>query len=244
MSPWPVGTPQSGFRAVRSATQGDYSPLELGDCPRLHRLDPSSLAASTRRRQCRAAGRRARSSPCHRSSPATRLHPRLSGGPPRKRSWTAGDMTRATDAAPAWAITCRRRPPRFGLPRDPRPGHRAGNGLAGGPVGVAPDADLVFVHLADRRTGGLANLGDSVGILEAVDFIARTAGRRPWMINVSVGRHGGPTTDRRTELALDAMLRARPGRFVVQGAGNYFRLTRLRLVQVNPLCNRRHAIIA
>jgi outer membrane protein OmpA-like peptidoglycan-associated protein len=99
----------------------------------------------------------------------------------------------------------------------------AGNGLAGGPVGIAPEADLVFVQLADRGTSGLANLGDSVRILEAVDFIARTAGSRPWVINISVGRHGGPHDGcTLAELALDFLLRAAPGRFIVQSAGNYF----------------------
>src|SRR5207249_600003 len=68
----------------------------------------------------------------------------------------------------------------------------AGNGRAGGPTGVAPEAHLVFVHLADRDTGGLANLGDSVRLLEAVDFVARAAGDLPWVINLSIGRHGGP----------------------------------------------------
>jgi Subtilase family len=99
----------------------------------------------------------------------------------------------------------------------------AGNGLAGGPSGVAPEADLVFVHLADRGTSGLANLGDSVRILEAVDFIARTAGPRPWVINISVGRHGGPHDGcTLAELALDSLLKAAPGRFIVQSVGNYF----------------------
>ncbi|WP_066370340.1 S8 family serine peptidase [Herbidospora mongoliensis] len=99
----------------------------------------------------------------------------------------------------------------------------AGNGLGGGPVGVAPEADLVFVHLADRGTSGLANLGDSVRILEAIDFIARTAGPQPWVINVSVGTQGGPHDGKTIgEQALDHLLRAAPGRFVVQSAGNYF----------------------
>lgn len=100
----------------------------------------------------------------------------------------------------------------------------AGNGGDGGPVGLAPEADLVFVHLADRDTGGLANLGDSVRLLEAVDFIARTAGRRPWVVNLSVGRHGGPHNGRTlTELAFDALLDEAPGRLIVQSTGNYFR---------------------
>ncbi len=99
----------------------------------------------------------------------------------------------------------------------------AGNGLAGGPVGVAPGADLVFVHLAERGARGLANLGDSARILEAVDFISRMAGRRPWVINLSVGRCGGPHDGTTlAELALDHLVAAAPGRFIVQSAGNYF----------------------
>jgi hypothetical protein len=101
-----------------------------------------------------------------------------------------------------------------------------GNGRAGGPIGIAPKADPVFVHLADRQTGGLANLGDSVRILEACSFIAsiaRAGGHRPWVINLSVGRHGGPHDGcTLAELALDHLLRAAPNRFIVQSAGNYF----------------------
>lgn len=99
----------------------------------------------------------------------------------------------------------------------------AGNGANGGPVGVAPEADLIFVHLSNQGTSGLANLGDSVRIIEAVDFVARAAGRRPWVINLSVGRHGGPHDGSTlAEMAFDAALRTAPGRFIVQSAGNYF----------------------
>jgi Subtilase family/D-alanyl-D-alanine carboxypeptidase len=100
----------------------------------------------------------------------------------------------------------------------------AGNGAAGGPIGVAPNARLVFVHLADRDTGGLANLGDSRRVLEAVDFIARTAGPRPWVVNLSVGRHGGPHDGTTlVELAFDELLDAVPGCFMVLSGGNYYR---------------------
>ncbi|RIQ21808.1 S8 family serine peptidase, partial [Jiangella rhizosphaerae] len=92
------------------------------------------------------------------------------------------------------------------------------------PPGVAPAATLVFVHLADRGTGGTATLGDSVRLLEAVDFVRRTAAGRPWVVNLSVGRHGGPHDGRTLlELALDELLAAAPGRLVVQSAGNYYR---------------------
>jgi hypothetical protein len=99
----------------------------------------------------------------------------------------------------------------------------AGNGRGGGPVGVAPEADLIFVHLANKGTSGLANLGDSVRILEAVDFVSRVAGRRPWVINLSVGRHGGPHDGTSLcELAFDYLLSAAPNRFICQSTGNYF----------------------
>lgn len=100
----------------------------------------------------------------------------------------------------------------------------AGNGRAGGPVGIAPLADLVFVDLADRDTGGLANLGGSVRLCEAVDFCARVAGSKPWVINLSIGRHGGPHDGSTlTELAFDELLDAAPGRFIAQSTGNYYR---------------------
>ena len=100
----------------------------------------------------------------------------------------------------------------------------AGNGQAGGPTGIAPGADLIFVHLADRNTGGIANFGDSARLLEAVDFISRTAGPRPCVINISAGRVCGPKDGTSlVERALDELLTATPGRFVVNSAGNYFR---------------------
>jgi subtilisin family serine protease len=100
----------------------------------------------------------------------------------------------------------------------------AGNGEANGPAGIAPDADLVFVHLADRNTGGLANFGDSVRLLEAVDFICRTAGPQPCVINISAGRLCGPRDGSTlVERAFDQLLAAMPGRFIVDSAGNYFR---------------------
>jgi hypothetical protein len=100
----------------------------------------------------------------------------------------------------------------------------AGNGEAGGPAGVAPGADLIFVHLADRNTGGVANFGDSVRLLEAVDFIARTAGPQPCVINISAGRICGPKDGTSlAERAFDELLTTKPGLFIVNSAGNYYR---------------------
>ncbi len=99
----------------------------------------------------------------------------------------------------------------------------AGNGRSGGPSGIAPEADLIFVHLATEGTGGLATLGDSVTLLEAMDFIATTAGARPWVVNCSMGRHGGPHDGSTlVEQGLDEIVTAAPGRAIVQSTGNYF----------------------
>ena len=100
----------------------------------------------------------------------------------------------------------------------------AGNGQAGGLAGVAPDADLLFVHLADRDSGGLANFGDSVRLLEAVDFISRTAGAQPCAINISAGRLCGPRDGSTlVERGFDELLTSTRGRFIADSAGNYYR---------------------
>ncbi len=98
----------------------------------------------------------------------------------------------------------------------------AGNGRSGGPLGIAPEADLVFVHLAPTDVGGLANLGDSVTVLEGVDFIRNTAGGRPWVISLSIGNQGGPKDGSTlVERGLDAALEA-PGGAIVLSTGNYY----------------------
>lgn len=102
-------------------------------------------------------------------------------------------------------------------------GIAAGNGRAGGPVGIAPEADLVFVHLSTRGTDELANLGDSVTLLEAIDFISKVAGKRPCVINCSIGRTGGAKDGKSpVERGLDAFLQWTPGRAICQSTGNYF----------------------
>jgi subtilisin family serine protease len=97
-----------------------------------------------------------------------------------------------------------------------------GNGRVG-PSGVAPGAALVFVQLATRSGPDAPRLGDSVTLLEAIDFIERVAGDRPLVINLSMGRHGGPHTgDTLVEMALDAAITRRPGTAIVLSCGNYF----------------------
>lgn len=100
----------------------------------------------------------------------------------------------------------------------------AGNGnLDGSPLGIAPGSDLVFVHLAAGHLGGLANLGDSVRILEALDFIKKTAAGRPFVVNMSLGRHAGDHKGLSlVEQGMDALLAEAPGRAITLSAGNYY----------------------
>ena len=97
----------------------------------------------------------------------------------------------------------------------------AGNGSIG-MQGVAPDAEIIFVHLSSREIGPLSNLGDSVRILEAIDFISNQAGEDPCVINMSVGRHGGHHMGTSlVEQGMDAFLAGRPNRVICQSTGNY-----------------------
>ncbi len=100
----------------------------------------------------------------------------------------------------------------------------AGNGrLEGSPIGIAPNADIIFVHLSAGNLDGISNLGDSVRILEAIDFIRETAADTPWVINLSMGRHGGPHDGLTlVEQAMDSVLQEAPGRMIVQSTGNYY----------------------
>ena len=97
----------------------------------------------------------------------------------------------------------------------------AGNGRLG-PAGVAPNADLIFVHLASRETP-TGTLGDSARILEALDAVRRIAGDRNLVVNMSVGRHGGPHDGTTlVEQGIDNFIAARPNTMICQSTGNYF----------------------
>ena len=91
----------------------------------------------------------------------------------------------------------------------------------GSRVGLASGSDLVFVHLAAPNLSELENLGDSVGLLEGLDFIRRQAAGRPCVLHLSAGKTGGPHRgDTLVERAVDFML-AEPGIILVQSVGNY-----------------------
>lgn len=99
----------------------------------------------------------------------------------------------------------------------------AGNGRGGGPLGIAPEASLIFVHLGAPGWEKAGPLGDSSNLLEAIDFVVREAGERPLVLNMSIGRHAGPHDGSTLiEQALDWLVRARPATAVVQSTGNYY----------------------
>lgn len=100
----------------------------------------------------------------------------------------------------------------------------AGNGRApSSSPGVAPEADLICVHLKGDDTLPEDTLGDSVRVLEALRFIRDCAGDRPLVISLSLGKTGGPhdPTPLVTQ-ALDHLAGERPGCAVVMSTGNYF----------------------
>jgi N-acetyl-anhydromuramyl-L-alanine amidase AmpD/subtilisin family serine protease len=98
----------------------------------------------------------------------------------------------------------------------------AGNGSVGEP-GMAPGSDLIGVHLSAGHVDGLANLGDSVRILEAIDFLAGIADKQALVINMSVGKHGGSHQGNSlVELGMDNFLKEKPGRAIINSAGNYY----------------------
>jgi subtilisin family serine protease len=100
----------------------------------------------------------------------------------------------------------------------------AGNGLATGNPGVAPEADLIFVHLHGGDFDEDESFGNSKTLLEAVDYIFGKAAQlgRPCVVNLSLGTHGGPHDGSTlAEQGFDELLTA-DGRAIVISAGNAF----------------------
>jgi len=99
----------------------------------------------------------------------------------------------------------------------------AGNGAGGGPSGVAPDAELIAIHLSRTtpvRSHG--NLGDSSTVLEGLDACFEFAGAKPCVVNMSIGAKGGPHDGTTAcEAGIDRAVSMRPNRAVTNSAGNY-----------------------
>jgi subtilisin family serine protease len=105
----------------------------------------------------------------------------------------------------------------------------AGNGAGSGVPGVAPEADIAFVHpaLSDISWSGEGVVGvffgDSVQQPEAVKFLFDEAADRPCVVNISLGTNGGPHDGSSlVEKGLDLLIAERPNRSVVIAAGNAF----------------------
>jgi len=105
----------------------------------------------------------------------------------------------------------------------------AGNGRGTGVPGVAPQADLLFVDVAnsDIPWSGAevvgTSFGDSVQLLEALVYVFQNAGDRPCVVNVSLGTNGGPHDGSTlVEQGIDRLLTQAPGRAVCIAASNSF----------------------
>jgi subtilisin family serine protease len=101
----------------------------------------------------------------------------------------------------------------------------AGSGVMSG---VAPKAELVFVDLSTIQRTAITDVlatdfGDSVRVIEAVDFIFKHAGDKPCVVNLSLGTNGGPHDGTNlVEKMLDELVRAQPNRAVVIAAANAY----------------------
>ncbi len=110
-------------------------------------------------------------------------------------------------------------------------GVAAGRGVAGCPAGVAPGAALAFVHL---RADAIVADGDATDVFDGVCCIFESAGRRPAVVNLSIGDNGGPHDGSTLfDRALDALL-LRPGRVITVAAGNARKAQRHATGTVSP----------
>lgn len=112
----------------------------------------------------------------------------------------------------------------------------------GSSVGLAGGADLIFVHLSADPVEGLANFGDSVRLLEGLDFVRREAGDAPCVMHLSAGKTGGAHCGETPfEQAVDAMVASRPGLALIQSVGNYADSAMHTHVRIGP--DQSHVIV-
>lgn len=91
--------------------------------------------------------------------------------------------------------------------------------------GMAPEADLIFVHIGkpvNPNDEELKTMGSSKYVLDAVQYIFEKAAERPVVINISLAGNGGSHDGTSTiESAFDEMLKV-SGRAIVIAAGNSY----------------------
>ncbi|MBP4136919.1 S8 family serine peptidase [Flavobacterium geliluteum] len=101
-------------------------------------------------------------------------------------------------------------------------GIACGNGAVA-PKSFAPNASIIAVDMGTNLVNGSnLSLGDSVKLIEGIDFLLTEAGQRPIVINMSLGGHGDAHTGQTlVEQAIDHILTTRKGTAIVQSTGNY-----------------------
>ncbi|WP_309608331.1 S8 family serine peptidase [Flavobacterium sp.] len=87
----------------------------------------------------------------------------------------------------------------------------------------APNSTIIAVDMGSNLVNGSnLSLGDSVKLIEGLDFILTEAGNRPVVINMSLGGHGDAHTGQTlVEQAIDNVLISRNSTAIVQSTGNY-----------------------
>ncbi|MGE0223215.1 MAG: S8 family serine peptidase [Acetobacteraceae bacterium] len=103
-------------------------------------------------------------------------------------------------------------------PAEPRTGYRA----AALPPGVAPGADLIFVHLPPKGVPTSQDPSSGAALLQAVLWLFSKAEPQPTVVNLSLGTNSGSHDGSSIlEVALDWILN-QPGRMIVLPAGNSY----------------------
>ncbi|MEO1256692.1 MAG: S8 family serine peptidase [Bacteroidota bacterium] len=109
---------------------------------------------------------------------------------------------------------------------DPLGHHRNGTHgthVAGILSRIAPQFDIIAVHLSTGKLPQQYSLGDSSRIIEGLDFIMKQKGERPCAINMSLGSMGGSHTGKSlVEQSIDSLLKSHKGVAICQSAGNYY----------------------
>ncbi len=104
--------------------------------------------------------------------------------------------------------------------------HVAGIAISNGSVSkksFGNRSNIIAVDMGSNLVNGSnLSLGDSVKLIEGLDFILQQSGDRPVVINMSLGGHGDSHTGYSlVELAINNILSARKGTAIVQSTGNY-----------------------
>ncbi|UZO82329.1 S8 family serine peptidase [Aquimarina sp. ERC-38] len=96
---------------------------------------------------------------------------------------------------------------------------------ASGARGLASTSPIVAVDMGSSYVNGSdLSLGDSVKLIEGIDFILEQAGERPCVINLSLGGHCSDHTGKTlVEIALNNAVKNRKATVIVQSTGNYFK---------------------